>query len=121
MRRTAVVAAAILALALTGCADQSAPDGGGAAVSDACRDSLAALEAVDAAGLDAENAAVAASTEACTTVDEYLRGVEENPQSWWYASAERVREDADLIVASACSIDDTTAMCRDAAAQGLLG
>jgi hypothetical protein len=87
-------------------------------VSVACTASLQDLSAVDPADFEAEEAAVVASMNACETVAEYTLAAEANPGAWLWTGPEFV--DPYVFLLGGCTIDLTTAVCRDATELGLI-
>lgn len=108
--------------------DLESPESVLAALESAATPSAGCLAAMEAlantsyeATEDAQNAAVAATTEACASAGEYIVAFKEYPEAWGMSSATFIDGTAALItIQSACFMSTDAPMCLDAAANGLL-
>lgn len=126
MTRTTPIALVLL-LTLTGCGGTVTfedPDTPATpepiTVSAECAAAIDELAAVEPGDTTAEEAAIVASTTACTTVEEYILAVKDNPGSWWATDADAVEQQQDTIIQGACSPDPSTPMCQDAEVLGFI-
>ncbi len=87
-----------------------------------CLGAMAALADTSyMASVETQNAAVADTTRACSTVGEYVIAMRTYPAAWGYTSAATVDGlGAALAIQSVCSHDRTIPLCVDAAAHGVL-